>query len=139
MVVVEAWKIGRNVGNEVFVVDYSVNSIKSLAHVIGELDVAQSGLAEVVDEYIGPREESLEFQCANRSNSSPQTMPSGDNTRSWVLLEQRCYLSVELLFKKQIIHIEASMHFAARTSEICYLLKVGILNPILHIAAASEG
>lgn len=138
MVVIEAWKIGRSMGNDVPVMDYSVDSVEGLAHVVGEFDVSNSGLPEVMNVDFSSREKSLEFQCADRRNSSTQTMSSGNNTRSRVLLQQRCYFPIELLFKKQIIHIETSMHLASRTPEIRYLLKVSILDPILSIAAASE-
>ena len=139
VMVVEAWQVGRKVGNEVSVVDYSVDSVEGLAHVVGELDVAQPRLSEVVNEHLCRREKRLEFHRADRRDSSPQSVSSGDNARTWVLLEQRCDFTIELLFEKQIIHIEASVHLAACTSEVGDLLKVPILDPILKVAAASEG
>lgn len=139
MVVIEAWKIGRSVRNEVSVVDYSVDSVKSLAHVVGKPDVSESRLAEVMNEHLCPRKKSLKLHCADRRNSSPQTMSSRYNTSSWVFLQQCCYSPIELLLEKQIIHIKPSMDLAPLTSEIRHLLKVSILYPILSVAGASEG
>jgi hypothetical protein len=70
MMVIEPRKIRRKMGNDIFVMDYSEDTIEGVTHVVGEMDVAQARLPEVMNCYLLGGEDGFQLDCADCGNGS---------------------------------------------------------------------
>lgn len=124
--------------NHIFIMYYSIDTIKLLTHVSCNFLVSYSRLPKIMYINLLWREDGLELHSANCRNSCSKTMTSSNNACSWIFFNQSWHFISKKFFEDKIISIKPSMKFASLTSWICYLLEICVFDPILNIAWSSK-
>lgn len=137
VVVVELWQIGRQVGDNVLVVDNAVDVGDAVVDVPCQIGIANPGCSKVMDFHIDV-EHSLQFHASNHRQSPAQTVPSSHHLSSGVLIQQTLHLIVDRCLDCSVVSEEAGVDFAAQTEQVWHFFEVKVFNPVLDVGGAPE-
>lgn len=136
--VLEFGEIWRKMGNDVLMMDHTVDIRDLVGDVLGKVNVAHSGCSIMMDLHFHVIKDSSEFQTSNGGQSPSQAVSSGHYPSTRVFIEQSLDLIVYSGSHCGIISIEACMYFASETVDIGNFFEVEVFNPILYVLRTSE-